>query len=110
MLDIGPAHSLAPVGDRIGTGPTAVGEDQDGRNFGEAPAGRRCHDGGMTDSPVLIERRGDVATITMKRPDRRNALSLDMLTAFTKAFRDVGGSDALGVVLAAKGPVFFAGH
>src|SRR3954449_2751885 len=70
----------------------------------------RCHDGGMTDSPVVVERGGDVATITMDRPDRRNALSIDMLTALTDAFRDVADSDALGVVLAGNGPVFSAGH
>src|SRR3954468_21571800 len=79
-------------------------------NFWEAPPVLRCHDGGMTDSPVLVERRGDVATITMDRPDRRNALSLDMLSGLTKAFRDVGGAHALGGVLAANGPVFSAGH
>jgi enoyl-CoA hydratase/carnithine racemase len=59
---------------------------------------------------VLVDRAGDVATITMNRPDRRNALSLDMLNALIDAFREVGGSDALGVVLAATGPVFSAGH
>ena len=59
---------------------------------------------------VTIDRDADVATITMNRPERRNALSLDMLTALTEAFREVGDSDALGVVLAANGPVFSAGH
>ena len=63
----------------------------------------------MTDD-VLIDRDRDVVTISMNRPDRRNALSLDMLLALTEAFRDVGASDALGVVLAANGPVFSAGH
>ena len=63
----------------------------------------------MTDG-VVVERSGDVTTITMDRPDRRNALSLDMLTALADAFREVGDSDALGVVLAAHGPVFSAGH
>lgn len=64
----------------------------------------------MTDEPVLVTRSGDVATITMNRPERRNALSREMLTQLTAAFRDVGDSDALGVVLAANGPVFSAGH
>jgi enoyl-CoA hydratase/carnithine racemase len=64
----------------------------------------------MADAPVIIARNGDVATITMNRPERRNALSLDMLTALTSAFREVARSDALGVVLAANGPVFSAGH
>src|SRR3954464_14194505 len=67
-------------------------------------------DGGMTHDGVQIDRSGDFVTITMNRPDRRNALSLDMLTALTEAFLEVGASDALGVVLAANGPVFSAGH
>src|SRR5436305_10770202 len=59
---------------------------------------------------VFIDRDGDVATITMNRPERRNALSLDMLLALTDAFHEVGESDALGAGLAANGPVFSAGH
>jgi enoyl-CoA hydratase/carnithine racemase len=64
----------------------------------------------MTESPVLVAVDGDYATITMNRPQRRNALSLDMLEALTAAFTEVGGTDALGVVLAGNGPVFSAGH
>src|SRR4051812_15270042 len=67
-------------------------------------------DGDMANAAVTVERNGDFVTITMNRPDRRNALSLDMLTALTEAFREVGPSDALGVVLAGNGPVFSAGH
>jgi enoyl-CoA hydratase/carnithine racemase len=37
-------------------------------------------------------------------------LSLDVLLELTKAFEEIGSSDALGVVLAAEGPVFSAGH
>jgi len=64
----------------------------------------------MTHDGVLLERTGAVARITLDRPDRRNALSLDMLTALIGAFREVGDSDAHAVVLAANGPVFSAGH
>lgn len=60
--------------------------------------------------PVLIERNGDYTTITMNRPERRNALSLSMLQAMGEAFEEVGASDALGIVLAGHGPVFSAGH
>lgn len=59
---------------------------------------------------VLITRDGDHATITMNRPQRRNALSLEHLRALTEAFREVAGSDATGIVLAGNGPVFSAGH
>ena len=57
-----------------------------------------------------VQRDGDVVTITLDNPDKRNALALDVMLEITDAFREVGRSDALGIVLAANGPVFSAGH
>jgi enoyl-CoA hydratase/carnithine racemase len=57
-----------------------------------------------------VERSGDTVCITMTRPERRNALSREHLTQLLAAFREVGESDATGIVLAAEGPVFSAGH
>src|ERR1700729_1526223 len=59
---------------------------------------------------ILVERSGEFATITMNRPQRRNALSLEHMRELIAAFDDVGSSDALGIVLAGQGPVFSAGH
>ncbi len=59
---------------------------------------------------LSVQRDGDVATITLTRPERRNVLALEVLEALTAAFAEVGRSDARGVVLAAEGPVFSAGH
>src|ERR1700759_5585168 len=59
---------------------------------------------------ILVERSGDFATVTMNRPKRRHALSLAHMHELLAAFTDVGGSDALGVVLAGNGPAFCAGH
>ena len=59
---------------------------------------------------ILVERPGEFATITMNRPQRRNALSLAHMRELIAAFRQVGESDALGIVLAGNGPVFSAGH
>src|SRR5579859_1308792 len=59
---------------------------------------------------ILVERTGDYATITMNRPQRRNALSADHMRELITAFTRVGGSDATGIVLAGNGPVFSAGH
>jgi enoyl-CoA hydratase/carnithine racemase len=70
----------------------------------------RAYAADMSDGPVLVERSGDYTTITMNRPERRNALSLSMLQALTAAFEEVGATDALGIVLAGNGPVFSAGH
>jgi enoyl-CoA hydratase/carnithine racemase len=50
-----------------------------------------------------------VATVTLARPDRRNALSLDMLQSLIKAFESVPGETA-AVIVAAEGKAFSAGH
>ena len=59
---------------------------------------------------VRVTRSGDVVTITMDRPDRRNALSTKHLTELVDAFTAAGDSDALAIVLAGEGRVFCAGH
>jgi enoyl-CoA hydratase/carnithine racemase len=59
---------------------------------------------------ILVDRSGDFATITMNRPQRRNALSRAHMRELIAAFRDIGDSDAVGIVLAGNGPVFSAGH
>lgn len=63
-----------------------------------------------TEPDVLVAHEGAVATITMNRPQRRNALSLTHMRALTAAFREVGESKATGIVLGGAGPVFCAGH
>ncbi len=50
-----------------------------------------------------------IATITLARPERRNALSLEMLQTLIKAFEAVPPTAGV-VVLGADGPVFSAGH
>ena len=64
----------------------------------------------MSFENILVERSGEFATVTMNRPQRRNALSLDHMRELITAFRDIGDSDALGIVLAGNGPVFSSGH
>jgi enoyl-CoA hydratase/carnithine racemase len=59
---------------------------------------------------VLVKREGPIVTITINRPEKRNALAVEVMNELTAALREAGGSDALGVVLAANGPVFSAGH
>ena len=59
---------------------------------------------------ILVDRSGDFATVTMNRPQRRNALSLGHMHELIEAFTELGASDALGIVLAGNGPVFCAGH
>ena len=59
---------------------------------------------------ILVEHDGPVATITMNRPQQRNALSLAHLRELLDAFTAVAATDARGVILAGNGPVFSAGH
>ena len=59
---------------------------------------------------VRFERTGAVVRITLDQPEKRNALSLPVLRELTDAFAAAGKTDATGVVLAAEGPVFSAGH
>ena len=59
---------------------------------------------------ILVDRSGDFATVTMNRPQRRNALSLEHMRELITAFGELGSSDALGIVLAGNGPVFSSGH
>jgi enoyl-CoA hydratase/carnithine racemase len=64
----------------------------------------------MSFEHILVERSGEFVTITMNRPQRRNALSRQHMQELITAFGQAGESDALGIVLAGNGPVFSAGH
>lgn len=59
---------------------------------------------------LLVKSDGDTVRITMNRPDRRNALSAAHLRELLAAFEEAGRSDATGIVLAAEGKAFSAGH
>jgi enoyl-CoA hydratase/carnithine racemase len=59
----------------------------------------------------VLMREGPTATITMNRPEKRNALSLAMMTDLIAALRQVAAQPATrAVILAGSGPVFSAGH
>ena len=64
----------------------------------------------MTYQYVLVDRDEDITAITLDRPEKRNALAVEVMRELLDAFAAVGESDALGVILAANGPVFSAGH
>jgi enoyl-CoA hydratase/carnithine racemase len=59
---------------------------------------------------ITVEQQDAYTTITMNCPQRRNALSLRHMQELTDAFRHAGESTTLGVILAANGPAFSAGH
>ena len=61
--------------------------------------------------PALTSRRdGDVVTITLTAPERRNPLSTSSLRELGAALDDAAASDALAVVLASTGAVWSTGH
>ncbi|MFD4662030.1 enoyl-CoA hydratase [Streptomyces halstedii] len=63
------------------------------------------------DEPVLYEKRGPVATVTMNRPGYRNAQNSAMTYALDRAFyRAAGDGEVKAVVLAGAGKHFSAGH
>src|SRR5262249_41539943 len=65
----------------------------------------------MSSAQVLVEVADDLATVTMVRPERRNALSEAMLRDLAAAMaRAVETPGVRAVILAAAGPVFSSGH
>ena len=72
--------------------------------------GRVCETLDVMYEHLLVSSDGPFTTITLNRPEKRNALALNLMLEVTEAFRQVGKSEATGVILAASGPVFSAGH
>ena len=64
----------------------------------------------MDPTYVRTLRDGPITTLVLDRPEKRNALSLEVMRELTAAVAAAGESDALGIILAANGPVFSAGH
>ena len=59
---------------------------------------------------ISLEAEGGVATLTLDRPGKRNAMSRRMIDELTKAARRLGADGSVrAVVLAASGDVFCAG-
>jgi enoyl-CoA hydratase/carnithine racemase len=60
---------------------------------------------------TLLTREGEVAVITLNRPQRRNALSLDLMLEVTACLDEIGRDREIrAVILAAAGRVFCSGH
>ena len=63
----------------------------------------------MSCETILVADEGWVRTITLNRPDRRNAMTPLMQDELTRAFEEAAGSDCRVVVLAGAGESFCAG-
>jgi enoyl-CoA hydratase/carnithine racemase len=59
---------------------------------------------------LSIERRGEVAVVTLRRPEKRNALSIELREEIADAFGRLSGDEGVGcIVFTGAGPVFCAG-
>jgi enoyl-CoA hydratase/carnithine racemase len=67
---------------------------------------------GETSEPVLLrDRDGDIAILTLNRPQARNSLSEALIVALATAWSDIAADKSIrAVVVAANGPAFCAGH
>jgi enoyl-CoA hydratase/carnithine racemase len=60
---------------------------------------------------VLTEKDGVAATVRLNRPEKRNALSLELMEELVAALRALGkDADVRAIVIEGAGPVFSAGH
>ena len=60
--------------------------------------------------PVRVDRRGDVAVVTLDRPEKRNAMDAEMTSALEAALNALDDDPAVrAIVLAGAGPAFSAG-
>lgn len=57
---------------------------------------------------IQIEHNGAIAIITLNRPDKRNALNLELLTQLYNALESLSDKQR-AIILTGKGPVFCAG-
>ena len=65
----------------------------------------------MGDQNVVVEHQGQVAVATLNRPQRRNALSLELMLELIDCLDGIGRERSVRVViLAAAGRVFCSGH
>jgi enoyl-CoA hydratase/carnithine racemase len=66
----------------------------------------------LTATPaLLVETEGGVATLSLNRPEKRNALSRELLAQLESALTGLAADPAVRVVvLTAQGPVFCSGH
>ena len=59
---------------------------------------------------IEIDRQGHVATVTLNRPDVRNAFNETAIAELAQAFRELGADNGIrAIVLSARGPAFCAG-
>ena len=65
----------------------------------------------QTNAAIAVEHQGQVAIVTMKRPEKRNALSLQMMRELDAALAELAtGREVRAIILRGEGAAFSAGH
>lgn len=63
----------------------------------------------MSEPIILVERRGAIAVITLNRPERRNAITVELCREMYRVTQEVAASDARVVILRGAGSDFCVG-
>lgn len=64
----------------------------------------------MPHKPVLVHKENSIATVVLNRPDKLNALSLDLLSGLEDVIADLAADSAVrGVIVTGEGKAFCAG-
>lgn len=58
---------------------------------------------------AILSRSGDVAVLTLSRPDQLNAITNAMIALIEQALDEVEGDDSIGLVITGEGRAFCAG-
>ncbi len=108
------------AGDQLGDAPTTVEVIRQGRpvgRWGVAGGRGRRYPGRVSSAPrieyrnVIVALSDAAARITLNRPEKRNALSLELMEELVAALREVSARDSVrAIVIEGAGPAFSAGH
>jgi methylglutaconyl-CoA hydratase len=63
----------------------------------------------MNYTTIQLEYDGSIATITLNRPDKRNAISFELIDDLLRAFDEVAESDAIILIITGAGKAFCSG-
>jgi enoyl-CoA hydratase/carnithine racemase/predicted small metal-binding protein len=64
-----------------------------------------------SEGPLVVRRSGAIATVILNRPNRRNALSLDLITRLRGELSALGDDAGVrAIIVAGAGSVFCSGH
>jgi methylglutaconyl-CoA hydratase len=63
----------------------------------------------MSYNTIQLARDGHLATITLNRPDKRNAISYELIDELLRALDDIADSDARALILTGAGKAFCSG-